>query len=32
MVASFFIGGVCFEAITEGCDNTPSVVALAYQA
>jgi hypothetical protein len=31
-VASFFIGGLCFEPMNEGCNNVPSFVALAYQA
>jgi hypothetical protein len=29
-VTSFFIGGLCFEPMNEGCDDAPSFVALAY--
>jgi hypothetical protein len=29
-VASFFIGGICFESMNEGCLNAPSFMALAY--
>jgi hypothetical protein len=29
-VASFFIGGLCFEPTNEGCNNAPSFVALDY--
>jgi hypothetical protein len=31
-VASFFIGGLCFEPTNEGCNNTHLFVALAYLA
>jgi hypothetical protein len=31
-VGSFFIGGLCFEPMNEGCHNAPSFVALAYLA
>jgi hypothetical protein len=31
-VASFFIGGLCFEPTIEGCDNALLVLALAYLA
>jgi hypothetical protein len=31
-VASFLIGGLCFEPMNEGCNNAPSFMALAYLA
>jgi hypothetical protein len=31
-VASFFLGGLCFEPRNEACNNAPSFVSLAYLA
>jgi hypothetical protein len=32
VVASFFIGDLCFEPMNEGCNYAPSFMALAYLA
>jgi hypothetical protein len=29
-VASFFIGGLCFEPMNEGCNNAPLFVAFSF--
>jgi hypothetical protein len=31
-VSYFFIGGLCFEPMTEGCNNAPLFLALAFLA